>query len=145
MVNLSKFFYTLMSPTDNGPPRYIWVPLVLKNQKKYSNGHATIFHLLKRHHQFIEEFKSFQIKGVHWMTIGILKPMIMTDCPAINAIEPTFRTDNFGKWTICSTKEKLSEAQEWTPDDIPSLPKAVARQQIIVYNEVSGWPSICSV
>jgi uncharacterized coiled-coil protein SlyX len=141
--------FNLMSPTDDGPSRYTCVPLVLKNPKKYPKGPATVFQLLKSHNRFLEEFKSFQIKGVHRTTMAILKPTIMMDCPAINAIESTFMTDDCGKWTIGSTKARIKEAQEWiddnlprlmditSPDNKPPVPTAVVPQRIIFHAEVS--------
>lgn len=140
----------LMSPIlDDGTSRYNSVPIVLKNHKKYPKGPAMVFQLLKKHQQFLEDSKSFQMKGIHRITMDLIKSTIMTECPAINAIEPTFMTDDFGKWTVCTTKEKLHEAQEWidhnlqllmdtiSPEDKPSLPKAVSPQRIISYIEVS--------
>jgi uncharacterized coiled-coil protein SlyX len=81
--------------------------------------------------------------------MAILKPMIMKDCPAINAIEPTCMTDDSGKWTLGTTQETLKDAQAWidtnlqllmdtiSPDDKPSLPKAITPQRIISYAAVS--------
>jgi uncharacterized coiled-coil protein SlyX len=139
----------LMSPTDDGPSRYNCVPLVLKNPKKYPKGPATVFRLLKSHHQFLAEFKSFQIKGVHRTTMALLKPTILTECPAITAIESTFLTDDYGKWTIGSTISRFKEAQDWIDDNLPRLmditpsdekppvPKAVIPKRIIFHAEIS--------
>jgi hypothetical protein len=140
---------TLLSPTDDRSSQYTCVPLVLKNPKKYPKGPATVFQLLRGHRRFLEEFRSFQIRGVHRTTMATLKPTFMKECPAIKAIEPTFQSDEFGKWNICSTREKIKEAQDWIdanlqlmmdntpPEDKPPIPKAVTPQRIVSYAEVS--------
>jgi hypothetical protein len=147
--NILQEALTLMSPTIDGPTRYTAVPLAFKNSKQHPKGPATIFNFLKRHNQFLDEFKSFQIKGIHRSTMAILKPTIMTDCPAINAIEPTFLTDGVGKWTICTTKEKLQEAQDWMddylhllmettlPKDTETLPTLIHPQRLIIHDAIS--------
>jgi hypothetical protein len=140
---------TLLSPTDDSSSQYTCVPLVLKNQKKYPKGPAAVFHLLRGHCRFLEEFRSFQIRGVHRTTMATLKTTFMKECSAIKAIEPTFQSDEFGKWTICSNKEKIKDAQDWIdtnlqlimdnipPEDKPPIPKAVIPQRIVSYAEVS--------
>jgi hypothetical protein len=140
---------SLMSPTDEGPSRYNCIPVVLKNSKKYPKGPATVFHLLKEHDLFLQEFKSFQIKGVHRTTMAVIRNHIMNDCPAINAIEPMFMTDSRGKWTVCTTIRNIKEAQAWFDDNLgsllaslendekPPVPLPCVPQRIINYAKVS--------
>jgi hypothetical protein len=123
--------------------------LVLKNAKKYPKGPATVFRLLKEHDLFLQEFKSFQITGIHRTTMAAIRNKLMTECPAINAIEPMFMTDQRGKWTVCTTLQKLKEAQTWIDDHLthlldpleiaekPPLPLPCVPQRIINYAEVS--------
>ena len=139
---------TLMSPTDDGLPNYSCIPTVLKNASKFPKGPAMVFHLLKKHQAFLDNCQSFQIKGVHRATMDILKTKILSACPAITAIEPSFMANDFGKWFLCSTSARLKEAQTWiddnlqslmdglSPEDKPSLPKAVLPQRIIDYGSV---------
>jgi hypothetical protein len=140
---------TLMSPTDDGPSKYNCIPVALKNSKKYPKGPATVFRLLKEHELFLQEFKSFQIKGIHRSTMAVIRTKIMNECPAINAIEPTFMTEERGKWNVCTTILKIKEAHEWIDthlrhllesldnDEKPQLLYPCVPQRIINYAEVS--------
>ena len=139
----------LLSPCNDCPSSYSCLPIVLKDAKKYPKGPATFFALLKQHHRFLEEFRYFQIKGVHRTTMTILKSQIMMDCPAINGVEPTFQTDEFGKWNVCSTQAKIKEAQAWVDahlpnlldqlatEDKPSVPQACTPHRVIDYAAIS--------
>jgi hypothetical protein len=139
----------LMSPFDAGPSSYYCIPLVLRDAKKYPKGPAMFFNLLKQHQQFLQEFKVFQLKGIHRFTMAILRPKIITECSAIKAIEPTFQTDEFGKWNICSTQAKFKEAQAWIDsnlqtildntaiEDKPSVPALCPPHRIIDYAAIS--------
>jgi hypothetical protein len=91
----------LMSTTNNGPFRYNYVPLVLRSPKKYPSGLFNSWKLLKRHHRFLEEFKSFQIKEVHqrqWPLLSLQSWQIVLQ--SSNAIEPTFMNDDYQQCII---------------------------------------------
>ena len=138
-----------MSPTDDGLSNKTCIPLVLRNGRQFPKGPAMVFKLLKQHQQFLDNFASFQIKGVHCVTMDILKIKILTDCPAITAIEKSFMSDDFGKWYMCSTIENIKNAKTWIdehlqfildelpPDDKLSLPTAIVSQRIVYYGDIS--------
>ena len=80
--------------------------------------------------------------------MALLKPNFMTECPAITAIEPTFMTDTHGKWNLCSTTDKIDEAQDWIDNNLqtfldttatenkPPVPQACIPHRIIDYAKI---------
>jgi hypothetical protein len=146
--NVLQEALNLMSPVSDAPSIYHCIPLSLKDPRRYPKGPSAVVQLLKQHQRYLGDFRSFQVKGVHRQTMLLLKSKIMTECLSINAIEPTFQTDEFGKWTVCTTTAHVNDAKAWidkylpsimdslVSDDKPSLPRAVVPHRVIVHNEV---------